>query len=161
MSVLLTLSHELHSFCHSPGQSVSNYYQHSWPPLKQRTITTSRLCPLDWSLAQLYAASWEALLNCLVAVGLYEQQVGQACFGRGTRKQPITRSSTSTAKQNGEGNADDSRGSLRGKKNPDISLQSVWWSVCMESHLLLHNQNRILLQIRVMNLKASCKVREG
>lgn len=74
------------------------------------------------SLAQLYAASRDALLNCPVAVDLYEQQVGGTGFGRRTRKQPLTHSSTSTAKQNGEGNADDSRGFMkRGKNQIEVS----------------------------------------
>lgn len=46
------------------------------------------------------------------------------------------------------------------KREKTTSLQSVWWSVSNESHLL-HSQNRILLQIRVLNLKASCKAQEG
>lgn len=87
-------------------------------------------------------------------------EVSGACFGKGTRKQPLTHSSTSTAMQNRWRNADDNRASMKREKNrykpPVCFMICLYWN-----HIFLHNQNRILLQIRVLNLKASCKVQEG
>lgn len=48
----------------------------------------------------------------------------------------------------------------RGEKNrykpPVCFMICLYWN-----HIFLHNQNRIILQIRVLNLKTSCKVQEG
>lgn len=68
--------------------------------------------------------------------------------------------STSTAMQNRWRNADDNRASMKREKNrynpPVCFMICLYWN-----HIFLHNQNRILLQIRVLNMKASCKVQEG
>lgn len=112
------------------------------------------------SLAQLYKASWEALLNCLVAIDLYEKWVGLVL----ERGQESSLSPTPPLPQQCRTDEEmlmTTGHPWRGKKT-DISLQSVLWSVCTEitSSYITKIELFYKLEYWIWRLPAKCKKAE-
>lgn len=111
------------------------------------------------SLAQLYAASWGPVKlpgGCRLAW----EASGRGCLWKRDRKTPAHPFLHFYGKAERRGKCWCQQGVTKGQKT-DTSPQSVWSFVCTERCILPCNQNRILSQTGVLNLKASCKDWEG